>query len=151
MRNRQRVLRIFERALRLSRLSVWLGGAAIAVFLVCGTLASLPAFAQSAWVYACFFWLPCVFVGLSAPISVYQAFLLWRYRAIQAPILALALAMGFFGVGVALFFWWRKAYGAAVSTQILAQMVWLAMPFLFRVNARRYVDFLKKTQTPDNE
>ena len=136
---------VISHAIKLANVSVCLGLVAIACFVVFGTLASLPQFKDSTVIYLAFHYLPYVLIGLSIPISLYQVFLLWRYRIVQMGILAIIM-----GVGVGLFMFALGAFvlqGKSTTffmSLFLAMIAWFAMPFLFRVNFKKFLTFLQQ-------
>ncbi len=136
---------VIRYAIKLANVSVCLGLVAIAYFVVFGTLASLPQFKDSTVIYLAFHYLPYVLIGLSIPISLYQVFLLWRYRIVQMGILAIIM-----GVGVGLFLFALGAFvlqGKSTTffmSLFLAMIAWFAMPFLFRVNFKKFLTFLQQ-------
>ena len=121
------VITRIRQALWLSRLCIMAGWLAIASFLVGGSLMTLKAYHDTTLAKALVTAVPYALVGMTIPISVYLLWLSWRYQIVQATILmtVLCLAMGLFSVKV-----------------IWAMVAWLAMPYLFRVNLARYLDFL---------
>lgn len=139
-----RTEQVITHALRLANISVYLGLLAVVCFCVFGTLASLPAFKDSTLIYLAFHYLTYALIGLSMPLNMYQIFLLWRYRIIQPAILLIVTTVG---VGLLLF--------AVVSLLVqgvgeaffmglfLAMIAWFAMPFLFRVNFKKFLTFLQ--------
>lgn len=136
---------VISHAIKLANVSVCLGLVAIACFVVFGTLASLPQFKDSTVIYLAFHYLPYGLIGLSIPISLYQAFLLWRYRIVQMGILAIIM-----GVGVGLFLFALGAFvlqGKSTTffmSLFLAMIAWFAMPFLFRINFKKFLTFLQQ-------
>lgn len=141
-----RLIALFAHAHRLASVSVWLSFLAILVFLVFGTLSSLAQFRQNGLIYALFYYVPYVLIGLTVPFSLYQAFLLYRYRIVQFYILSIVLLTGFLLPLTALIFWLMGASVSALMTLFLALIAWFSMPFLFRVNLARYLNFLKEQQ-----
>lgn len=138
-----RQIAIFQHAHRLAQVGVWLGFLAILVFCVFGTLSSMAQFRQNTFVYLAFHYLPYLLVVLSVPISLYHAFLLFRYRIMQPFILTIVLLTGV-GLAVAtLVYWLMGATSAGFMSLFLTIIAWFAMPFLFRVNLARYLKFLK--------
>lgn len=132
------MLRLIRHAQSLNRLSIYGIYGAIAVFLVFGTLQSLPQFKDNIFVYNCFYLLPYVLVGLTIPVTLYVWFVLYRYRLSQASMLWLCLA-----VGVGLLVW-----GAfKVTLMWLAFSAWMGMAFLFRANLKRFFDFISEQMT----
>ncbi len=136
---------VIRYAIKLANVSVCLGLVAIACFVVFGTLASLPKFKDSTVIYLAFHYLPYGLIWLSIPISLYQVFLLWRYRIVQMGILAIIM-----GVGVGLFLFALGAFvmqGKSTTffmSLFLAMIAWFAMPFLFRVNFKKFLTFLQQ-------
>lgn len=135
-------------AIKLSNISVYLGILAIGCFCVFGTLASMASFKDSQLIYVAFHYLPYVLIGLSMPISLYHVFVLARYRIVQSGILQLILAVGFGLLLFALVMWLRQATIMFFMSVFLAMVAWFAMPFLFRVNLKKFLKFLQDTATP---
>lgn len=92
-----------------------------------GTLASLPSLHDSSLVYGLFHYVPYALVGLSILPNLFVAFVLYRYRLSQPSMIALCLVMSF-----ALF----------VFSVYVALASWLGVAFLFRVNLKRFFQFL---------
>lgn len=132
-------------AIKLSNISVYLGMLAIGCFCVFGTLASMASFKDSQLIYVAFHYLPYVLIGLSMPISLYHVFILARYRIVQSGILQLILAVGFGLLLFALVMWLRQATIIFFMSVFLAMVAWFAMPFLFRVNLKKFLKFLQDT------
>lgn len=135
-------------AIKLSNISVYLGMLAIGCFCVFGTLASMASFKDSQLIYVAFHYLPYMLIGLSMPISLYHVFILARYRIVQSGILQLILAVGFGLLLFALVMWLRQATIMFFMSVFLAMVAWFAMPFLFRVNLKKFLKFLQDTTTP---
>ncbi|OBX50896.1 hypothetical protein A9Z60_03050 [Moraxella nonliquefaciens] len=136
------MIQLITQAIVLANISVYLGYGAIVCFCVFGTLASMATFKDSGVVYWAFHYLPYVLIGLSMPISLYHLFILGRYRIIQKSILKIILMMG---VGLLAFAFAMAIKGWAVAfymSLFLAMVVWFGMPFLFRVNLKKFLDFL---------
>lgn len=142
----RRLIELFTNAQKLSQVSIYLGYLAIIAFCVFGTLASMASFRQSTLVYWAFHYLPYVLIGISVPISLYQAFLMFRYRIMQAFILTIVLLTGVLLPLVALGFWLFGNVIGAFMSLFLAMIAWFAMPFLFRVNIKRYLNFLTELE-----
>ena len=141
-----RLIALFTHAHRLANISVWLSFLAILVFVLFGTLSSMGQFRQNMLIYGLFYYLPYGLIALTVPMSLYQAFLLYRYRIVQFYILSIVLLTGFLLPLTAFVFWLMEAYVSAAMTLFLAMVAWFAMPFLFRVNLVRYLNFLKEQQ-----
>lgn len=131
------VLHLIEQAQAINKVAIYLIYLAIGVFLLFGTLKSLPNFHDSQLIYLCFHYLPYTLVGFSIPLSCYVAFILWRYRLSQPSMLLLCL-----GVGFGLFF---------VSSYV-AFSAWIGVAFLFKANLKRFFNFLNNDsqQASDN-
>lgn len=140
---RQRLIALISHAIKLSNIAVYLGIMAVAVFLIFGTLASLPAFKGSVLIYMAFHYLPYLLIGLSVPISGYLWLILVRYRIIQMGILHLMVGLGVGGMLISGLFY--AISGASVSffmSVFLVMLVWFGMPYLFRVNLKKFLKFL---------
>lgn len=140
---KQLILKI-KNAISLANFSIFLGLAAIVCFCVFGTLASMAAFAGSSWVYYAFHYLPYALIALTMPISLYQAWLLLRYRIVDVSILLIVLlsGVGLLGFSGASFAMSRTVAG--FMSLFLAMIAWFSMPFLFRVNLRKFLAFLQE-------
>lgn len=132
-----------QEAIKLANISVYLGMGAVGCFCVFGTLASMASFKDSQLIYIAFHYLPYVLIGLSMPISLYHVFILARYRIVQSGILKLILAVGFGLLLFALAMWLKQATTAFFMSVFLAMVAWFAMPFLFRVNLKKFLNFLQ--------
>lgn len=142
----------FRRAIHQANLTVRLGLLAVACFCVFGTLASLAAFKDSAWVYYAFHYLPYALIAITIPMSLYHWFLLMRYRVVDFSILLTVLATGLLTLAFALS--WGLRHGADTvffMALFLAMIAWFGMPFLFRVNLKKFLSFLdeKAKSMPD--
>lgn len=133
----------FRQAIRQANFSVRLGMMAIVCFCVFGTLASLPAFKDSAWVYYAFHYLPYALIALTIPLSLYHSFLLMRYRVVDFSILFIMLVTGLVTLGLALIWGlWRGADRVFFMALFMAMIAWFGMPYLFRVNFKKFLSFL---------
>lgn len=143
------IISIIRHALRLAQMSVALGIIAIACFIILGTLSSLNAYRDSALIYYLFHYLPYVLIGMSLPITLYHLFLFMRYRIVQPSIIKTLITVGIgsliFVIGVYLI---QGASMAFYMSGFLAMIAWLGMPYLLRVNLRKFLNFLE-TSTPD--
>ncbi len=139
----QQIMTVIKQAITLANVSVYLGYAAMVCFCVFGTLASMAMFRENTLIYWAFHYLPYVLIGLSMPISLYHLFILGRYRIIQKGILKMILAVGvgLFGFAVAMAM--RGAALAFYMSLFLAMIAWFGMPFLFRVNLKKFLEFLQ--------
>ena len=139
-------------ALHLARLSVALGMAAITCFILLGTVSSLSAYRDSTLIYHLFHYLPYVLIGLSIPITLYHLFLLARYHIIQPSMIKTLLTVGVgslvFVLGV------YVAQGVSVPfymSGFLAMIAWFGMPYLIRVNLRKFLTFLEADSADGTE
>lgn len=133
----------FRRAIDQANLNIRLGLLAIVCFCVFGTLASLPAFKDSAWVYYAFHYLPYTLIAITMPISLYHSFLLMRYRVVDFSIMLTVLLTGVVMLVFALV-WrlWQGADRVFFMALFLAMIAWFGMPYLFRVNFKKFLSFL---------
>lgn len=138
------VITRIQEAIKLANLSVYLGFLAIGCFCVFGTLASMANFKDSTLIYWAFHYLPYVLIGCSIPISLYHGFILARYRIVQAGVLLMVLCVGLgmliFSLGVGLF---QGASTLFFMSLFLTMVAWFGMPFLFRVNLKKFLKFLQ--------
>lgn len=121
------VLALIAQARKLNAWTIYAIYTAIATFLLFGTLKSLFMFKDSTVIYYCFYYLPYALIGLTIPVSLYIAFILYRYRLSQPNLLLL-----FIGLGLGLFF---------VDTYV-AFSSWIGVAFFFRVSLKRFFNFI---------
>lgn len=144
--SKARIIALISFAITLSTVSVRLGLMAVACFCVFGTLASMANFRDSTLIYLAFHYLPYLLISLSIPISLYHAFILGRYRIIDGGILAMILLVG---AGLLFFALIMHLVGQSVvfyMSLFLAMIAWFGMPFLFRVNLKKFLNFLKNQE-----
>ncbi|MFC0820904.1 hypothetical protein [Moraxella marmotae] len=133
----------FHQAIRQANFSVRLGLLAMVCFCVFGTLASLSALHDNAWVYYAFHYLPYVLIAMTMPASLYHSFLLMRYKVVDLSILGVILATGLGLLGFVLVRWLIFGTDMAFFMGLfLAMIAWFGMPFLFRVNLQKFANFL---------
>lgn len=149
--NHKRVINLIRSALGLANVSVYLGLSAMVCVCVFGTLASLSAFKDSTLIYVAFHYVPYLLIGLSMPISLYHAFILGRYRIIQSGILKMILLVGFALLFFSLAMWIKGQGMAFYMSLFLAMIAWFGMPFLFRVNLRKFLNFLEEKKDNINQ
>ncbi|TWV82459.1 hypothetical protein [Moraxella sp. VT-16-12] len=147
--NKQRLIALISHAIKLANISVYLGLMAVMAFCVFGTLASMASFKDSQLIYVAFHYLPYVLIGFSVPVSVYLWWLLSRYKVVQAGILLLILATGVGGGIISAVFYAVDGVGTRFFMSVfLTMMAWFGMPYLFRVNLKKFLKFLQDTTTP---
>lgn len=142
-----RLITLFSTAQRQAQLAVYLGYLAIACFGLFGTLASMERFNDNTLIYVCFHYLPYALIGLSIPFSLYHAFLMYRYRIMQFMILVIMLGFGIALPIASAIFYVKDNSGMGSMALFVAMIGWLAMPYLFRVNIKRFLEFLKTEKT----
>ena len=130
------IARIRE-AQKLNRVAVILVCVALACFMFFGTLASVPAFRDSRLMYLLFHYLPYALVGLSIPLSLYDAFIIHRYRLNQPSILLLSVGIASTLLVVCLL--WQLE-----NWLWLAMASWIGVAFLFKANFKRFFNFLQE-------
>lgn len=140
---------IFKQALLLSQLAIYAGQLAIVCFVIFGTLASMAHFKDSSIIYYAFHYLPYALIIATIPILLYHSFLMNRYRIIQRPIIIIMLAMGIALPIIAGVFYYYQQFIASNMAVFLAVIVWFAMPYLFKVNIIRFLNFLTEGQSND--
>ncbi|MFW2176688.1 MULTISPECIES: hypothetical protein [unclassified Moraxella] len=126
------VVNLIEQAKTLNQFSIYLIYGAIGLFLLFGTLKSLPMFHDNTLIYQGFYYLPYGLIGLSIPLSCYVAFILYRYRLSQPSMILTCL-----GVGFGLF---------AISSYV-AFASWIGVAFMFKANLKRFFTFIEENST----
>lgn len=142
MNTKMRQLRLFRQALQLSKLCIGLGGLAVGCFCIFGTLASMVRFHDSQALFAAFYYLPYALIAASILPSLYLIFLMGHFGIIQRTILRLMLILGLGLPLISVIFYKINSGVASHMTLFLAILVWFAMPYVFKVNSRRFLQFL---------
>ena len=137
------ILRIKE-AQRLNQWAIYAIYVAIIAFVIFGTIASLQAFHDNQWLYWLFYYLPYILVGLTIPISLYNAFVLLRYRLSQPSMIAL-------GVGIASILTLGSLLFSLSGYLWLGFSAWFGVAFLFRANFKRFFKFLQQHHQKQQE
>ena len=132
------IARIRE-AQKLNRVAIFLVCVALACFMFFGTLASVAYFRDSRLMYWLFHYLPYVLVGLSVPLSLYDAFIIHRYRLNQPSILLLSVGIASALLIVCLL-WQLKNW------MWLGMASWIGVAFLFKANFKRFFNFLQEQE-----
>ena len=130
------IARIRE-AQQLNRVAVVLVCLALACFMFFGTLASVASFRDSRLMYLLFHYLPYALVGLSIPLSLYDAFIIHRYRLNQPSILILSVGIASALLVICLL--WQLE-----NWLWLAMASWVGVAFLFKANFKRFFNFLQE-------
>lgn len=140
--NTDRLIALFATAQKQAQVAIYLGWLAIVCFGVFGTLASMQNFKDNTLIYWCFHYLPYVLIGLSIPTSLYHTFLMYRYRIMQFMILVIMLGFGIALPIASLIFYLKGDGGTGAMALFVAMIAWFAMPYLFKVNIKRFLNFL---------
>ncbi len=122
-------------AQRANTLAVYLLYAAIIAFMVFGTIASIKMFHDSALLYRLFFNLPYVLIALTIPITLYDAFIIYRYQLAQSSMVIMCIGVSSIVLIGGLIF---------ADTAWLGLSCWLGVAFFFRVSFKRFFDFLAR-------
>lgn len=126
-------------AQRANNIAVYLLYAAIFAFMVFGTIASIKMFHDNALLYRLFFNLPYILVALTIPITLYNAFIVYRYRLSQASMVLMSIGVSTLVLLGGLIF---------ADTAWLGLSCWLGVAFLFKSNFKRFFDFLGADELP---
>ena len=129
-------------AQRANTLAVYLLYAAIIAFMVFGTIASIKMFHDSALLYRLFFNLPYVLIALTIPMTLYDAFIIYRYRLAQSSMVIMCIGVSSIVLIGGLIF---------ADTAWLGLSCWLGVAFFFRVSFKRFFDFLARQDEPEND
>lgn len=125
-------------AQRANQIAVYLIYAAIIAFMVFGTIASIKMFHDNTLLYRLFFNLPYALIALTIPITLYDAFIIYRYRLSQQSMVVMAIGVsGVVLIGGLLF----------ADTAWLGLSCWLGVAFLFKANFKRFFTFLTAAET----
>ena len=117
-----------------NQIAIYLIYAALFAFVVFGTIASIKAFHDNQLLYQLFYNLPYALVALTIPITVYDAFVIYRYRLNQPSMIALSIGVStIILIGGLLF----------ADTVWLGLASWLGVAFLFKVTFKRFFNYLE--------
>ena len=125
-------------AQRANQLAIYLIYAAIFAFVVFGTIASIKAFHDSQLLYQLFYNLPYALVALTIPITLYDAFVVYRYRLNQPSMIAMSIGVSSIILLGGLLF---------ADTAWLGLSCWVGVAFLFKVSFKRFFNFLDVANT----
>lgn len=124
-------------AQKLNKISTYLVMIAIAAFVIFGTLASLEMFHGSENLYLLFHYLPYVLVALTIPLTLYQAFLVYRYRLSQPSMLITSVGGASLLLIICLLF--------SLSDWLwLAMAAWIGVVYWFQATFKRLFKFLNE-------
>lgn len=128
-------------AQRANQIAVYLIYAAIFAFMVFGTIASIKMFHDNQLLYRLFFNLPYVLIALTIPLTLYDAFIIYRYGLSQASMVVMTIGVSsIILIGGLLF----------ADTAWLGLASWLGVAFLFKVSFKRFFDFLEAQETDES-
>lgn len=124
-----------------NQIAIYLIYAALFAFVVFGTIASIKAFHDNQLLYQLFYNLPYALVALTIPITVYDAFVIYRYRLNQPSMIALSIGVStIILIGGLLF----------ADTVWLGLASWLGVAFLFKVTFKRFFNYLEVQEESDS-
>ncbi|MGM8871184.1 hypothetical protein ACS8E3_05780 [Psychrobacter sp. 2Y5] len=124
-----------------NKIAIYMIYAALVAFVVFGTIASIKVFHDNQLLYRLFYNLPFILVALTIPITLYDAFIIYRYRLSQSSMVIMTIGVSTIILLGGLLF---------ADTAWLGLASWLGVAFLFRVSFKRFFDFLqaeKETET----
>ncbi|OLF37447.1 MULTISPECIES: hypothetical protein [unclassified Psychrobacter] len=129
-------------AQRANQIAIYLIYAAIIAFMVFGTVASIKAFHDNQLLYRLFFNLPYALIALTIPITLYDGFVIYRYRLNQPSMIALSIGVSTIVLVGGLLF---------ADTAWLGLASWLGVAFLFKANFKRFFNFLEAQKETEDE
>lgn len=129
-------------AQRANKIAIYLIYAAIIAFMVFGTIASIKMFHDNQLLYQLFFNLPYALITLTIPITLYDAFIIYRYRLNQASMVRMTIGVSTIVLIGGLLF---------ADTAWLGLSCWLGVAFLFKVSFKRFFDFLEVANEPKSD
>lgn len=132
-------IKLLRDAQKMNKLSILCIVLAIFAFVVFGTLASLKMFHGSKQMYWLFHYLPYILVGLTIPFTLYQAFLVYRYRFSQPSMLVTSVGGASLLLIVCLLF--------SLSDWLwLAMSAWIGVAYWFQATFKRFFNFIEAKQ-----
>lgn len=127
-------------AQKANQISVYMICAALGAFVIFGTLASVKVFHDNQLLYRLFYNLPFILVALTIPITLYNAFIIYRYRLSQTSMVIMTIGVStIILIGGLLF----------ADTAWLGLASWLGVAFLFKVSFKRFFSFLEAEEDAD--
>lgn len=129
-------------AQRINKLAIVMLYAAIIAFMVFGTIASIKMFHDNTLLYRLFFNLPYVLIALTIPLTLYDAFIVYRYRLSQSSMVIMTIGVSTIVLVGGLIF---------ADTAWLGLSCWLGVAFLFQSNFKRFFDFLAADEMAEDE
>ena len=129
-------------AQRTNTIAVYLLYAAIIAFMVFGTIASIKMFHDNTLLYRLFFNLPYALIALTIPITLYDAFIIYRYRLAQSSMVIMCIGVSSIVLIGGLIF---------ADTAWLGLACWLGVAFFFKVSFKRFFDFLALQDEAEND
>ena len=115
-------------------IAIYMIYAALVAFVVFGTIASIKVFHDNQLLYRLFYNLPFILVALTIPITLYDAFIIYRYRLSQSSMVIMTIGVSTVILLGGLLF---------ADTAWLGLASWLGGAFLFKVSFKRFFDFLQ--------
>lgn len=143
------LIMLFNKAKKRNQYSIYLNYIAIFCFIILGTMASMRTFHQNALIGILFGYLPYLLIVLSIPMSLYCAFLCYRYKIIQRFILNMALAFCALLTFIAAFYYYSSPTTGRVLL-FVAAIAWFSLPYLLKVNIARFLDYLQDDNSINN-
>lgn len=132
-------IKLLRDAQKMNKLSILCIVLAIFAFVVFGTLASLKMFHGSKQMYWLFHYLPYILVGLTIPFTLYQAFLVYRYRLSQPSMLVTSVGGASLLLIICLLF--------SLSDWLwLAMSAWIGVAYWFQATFKRFFNFIEAKQ-----
>ncbi|WP_367111173.1 hypothetical protein [uncultured Psychrobacter sp.] len=125
-------------AQRANKLAVYMLYVAMVAFILFGTIASIKMFHDNTLLYWLYFKLPYLLIALTIPITLYNAFIIYRYRLSQTSMVIMTIGVSALVLIGGLIF---------ADTAWLGLSCWLGVAFLFKSNFKRFFDFLAAEQT----
>ncbi|WP_367104882.1 hypothetical protein [uncultured Psychrobacter sp.] len=124
-------------AQRANKLAVYMLYVAMVAFILFGTIASIKMFHDNTLLYWLYFKLPYLLIALTIPITLYNAFIIYRYRLSQTSMVIMTIGVSALVLIGGLIF---------ADTAWLGLSCWLGVAFLFKSNFKRFFDFLAAEQ-----
>lgn len=137
-------IKLLHQAQKINKVSILCIVVAIFAFVVFGTLASLKMFHGSRQMYWLFHYLPYILVGLTIPFTLYQAFLVYRYRLSQPSMLVTSVGGASLLLIICLLF--------SLSNWLwLAMAAWIGVAYWFQATFKRFFNFIETRKSMEAE
>jgi hypothetical protein len=128
-------------AQKANKIAIVMSCIALAAFVIFGTIASIKMFHDNQLLYRLYYNVPFILIALTIPITLYNAFIVYRYRLSQTSMVIMTVGVSSIILLGGMIF---------ADTVWLGLSCWLGVAFLFQVSFKRFFDFLEAENETEN-